>query len=296
MNNIAGVAGDLRDYQREQGHDALMLAHKRYSMQEPDFPLVLDGFVGFNLELLFHLPLLRSADIIHIHGGIRRSQVVLRTLKRKSKARWILHYHGSESRMGYGMHHRDLADAKIISTPDLIKWHPDAVWLPNPISEVFEEPVQPRPDRSTLLRIGHFPTKRSIKGTDMIQKALASLIQERKVELIIVEKKTHKETMSIMRRVDVVVDQLNNLSIFSKVALEAMAIGVPAISSYDDSMFPQDCPVLKANSEGDLGNQVLGILENGIEEDLRERCMNYVRRYHNPRHVVRKLSEIYASA
>jgi hypothetical protein len=116
------------------------------------------------------------------------------------------------------------------------------------------------------------------------------------VELIIVEKKTHKETMSIMRGVDVVVDQLNNLSIFSKVALEAMAIGVPAISSYDDSMFPRDCPVLKANSEGDLENRVLGMLERGIEEDLRERCMNYVRRYHDPRYVVRELSEIYATA
>jgi hypothetical protein len=294
LNNIAGVAGDLRDYQREKGDEALLLAHRRYSMQEPDYPLVLDGFVGFNLELLFHSPLLKSADIIHVHGGIRRSQLMLRTLKKKSKARWILHYHGSESRMGYGMHHRDLADAKVISTPDLIRWHPDAVWLPNPISEVLEASVKTRTKRSDMLRIGHFPTKRSIKGTESIQRALAPLIQRREVELTIAEKRPHEEIMSIMRKVDVVIDQLNDLMIFSKVALEAMAIGVPAISSYDASIFPKDCPVWRANSEDELRDRVLEILERGIDDGLRERCMEYVSRYHDPRRVVQKLSEIYA--
>lgn len=278
------------------GNEAILVAHRRYSVHEPDVPLFLDGFIGINLELLFRRELFRTTDIVQIHGGIRRSQTIFKTLKKKSKAKWIVHYHGSETRMGYGLQHEDLADAKVVSTPDLKRWHGDAIWIPNPIPQVFEPPVEAKKIEGRRIRIGHFPTNRALKGTDMVIRAVAPLVEEGRAELLVEEGRPHREIMQTMRTVDVVIDQLNDLSIFSKVALEAMAIGIPAISSYDGSIFPSDCPVLRANTEEELGRRILDISEKGIDDDLRIHCIEYVKKYHHPREVAAKFSEVYERA
>jgi glycosyltransferase involved in cell wall biosynthesis len=275
------------------GNDAILVAHRRYSQHDPDLCLLLDGFVGINLELLLHGRLFKTADIVHIHGGIRRSQVAFGTLKNKSKAKWILHYHGSETRMGYGLYHEDLADAKVVSTPDLKRWHSDATWIPNPIPQVFEPPVQAKTIGGERIKVGHFPTNRALKGTKKVIRALDPLVQEGLAKLLIIEGRPHREIMETMRTVDVVVDQLNDLSIFSKVALEAMAIGIPAISSYDDGIFPSDCPVLRANTEEELRERVLNVIDEGIDDKLRSSCAGYVKRYHSPHEVAARLDEIY---
>jgi len=275
------------------GDDAVLVAHRRYSAHEPDVPLFLDGFVGINFELFFRRELFKTADIVQIHGGIRRSQAIFRALKRKSKAKWIIHYHGSETRMGYGLHYEDLADAKVVSTPDLKRWHGDAIWIPNPIPQVFEPEVQAKKTEGRKIRIGHFPTNRALKGTDRVIRAVAPLLEEGRAELLIEEGRPHQKMMQTMRTVDVVIDQLNDLSIFSKVALEAMAIGIPAISSYDSSIFPSDCPVLRTNTEEELGRKILDISEKGIGDDLRIRCIGYVKKYHHPREVAVRFGEVY---
>jgi len=293
VHNLADVAWDLRTQQRAMGHEAILVAHRRYSVHDPDLRLYLDGFVGINLELILHGRLFKTADIVHIHGGIRRSQIAFRALKKRSKAKWILHYHGSETRMGYGLYHADLADTKIVSTPDLKKWHDDAIWIPNPIPQVFEPPVRVMTIEGERIRVGHFPTNRALKGTENVIRALGPLVQEGRAELIIKEGRPHREIMETMRTVDIVVDQLNDLSIFSKVALEAMAIGIPAISSYDNSIFPSDCPVLRANTEEELRKRVVDVLDKGIDDKLRSSCAGYVKKYHDPREVVARMNEVY---
>jgi hypothetical protein len=275
------------------GNEAILAAHRRYSGHNPDVRFFLDGFVGINVELLLHRELFNTAEIVHIHGGIRRSQVAFGMLKKKSKAKWILHYHGSETRMGYGLSHEDLADAKVVSTPDLKRWHGGATWIPNPIPQVFEPPVQANRTNGGRIKIGHFPTNRALKGTENVIRAMGPLVQEDRVELLIVEGRPHREVMEALRTVHVVVDQLNDLSIFSKVALEAMAIGIPAMSSYDSSIFPSDCPVLRANTEEELRKRVVDILDKGIDDSLRTSCIGYVRKYHHPREVAARFDEIY---
>ena len=41
LNDVAGVACDIRNYQNIAGHSAILIAHKRYSMCKPDIPLIM---------------------------------------------------------------------------------------------------------------------------------------------------------------------------------------------------------------------------------------------------------------
>jgi len=296
VNNVANVAYDLSRAQREIGQQARVMAHRRYSMSRPDVPMYLDGFLGINFELLVHSRLFQESDIVHVHSGIRRTQTVFRRLKEASGAKWVLHYHGSETRMGYGMFHRDIGDTEIVSTPDLLRWHERAVWLPNPIPEAASTTTTPRKIHGGRIVVGHFPTSREMKGTASVIRALKPLVESGSIELIIMEGKPHQEIVDAIRRMDAVVDQLNALAIFSKVALEAMALGVPAISSYDPKLFPDDCPVLAANSETELLDTVMRMASEGVDDTLRCEGIEYVRRHHHPLVVARRLGEIYSSA
>lgn len=296
INNIGGVAWDLRTSQIEMGDSATVIAHRRYSMNRPDVDLRLDGLIGINLELpLYQRGLLRHADIIHIHGGIRRTQFVFRLLRRISKGKWVLHYHGSESRLGYGMHHMDLADLKLVGTPDLRRWHEDSVWLPNPIeASLFNKP-RPPARKSSRLRIGHFPNDPSIKGTARIERALKPLVDAGQIELVVHEKMGHDDLLSEIMKTDLVIDQLSDLSIYGKTSLEAMIFGIPAISSYDEAIFPSGCPIIKAMTEEELRGRVEEIVRDGIDEGLRRKSIDYVFEHHHPMKVARTLKGLYTS-
>jgi hypothetical protein len=294
INDVAGVACDLRRYQQSKNIDSILMAHKRYSMCQPDMGLHLDGLLGVNLELLAKGHLFRKMDVVHVHAGIRRTQFALPLLKNRSKAKWILHYHGSETRMGYGMAHQEVADAKLVSTPDLLSWHKGAIWLPVPIPELELGAANRIGTGLEKIRVGHFPSNRSLKGTSKIVHALEPLVASGRIELIIVEGKTKHDAIELMRTMDLVIDQLSELRIFSKVALEAMAQGIPALSSYDQEIFPLDCPVIPVQSEKDLAERVDGMISHNIDEELRRRSMDYVRRYHDPRKVIDQLDEIYS--
>ncbi len=293
VNNIANVAYDLSRAQREMSQQALVLAHRRHSMSQPDVPMYLDGFVGINFELLIRSRLFQESDIVHIHGGIRRTQTAFRRLRNASQAKWVLHYHGSETRMGYGMFHRDLGDRELVSTPDLLRWHEGAEWLPNPIPEVASARMTHRMLQGGKIVVGHFPTNRELKGTASVVHALKSLLDSGSIELKIMERRPHHDIIDAIQMVDVVVDQLNRLSIFSKVALEAMAFGVPAISSYDPMLFPDDCPVLAVRSGAELFDALRKMCSEGVNEKLKGECIAYVRKYHHPSAVAQKLEGIY---
>jgi hypothetical protein len=296
INNIGGVAWDLRTAQREMGDSSVVIAKSKYSLNPPDVDLRLDGILGFNLELfLYRRKWLHEADVIHIHGGIRRTHFVYGMIKKMSHARLVLHFHGSETRLGYGMHHMDLADLKLVATPDLKKWHEDAIWLPNPVEAALFE--MPKPSRRSVgpLRIGHFPNDPSLKGTARIKQALKPFVDSNKVDLIVRERMGHAELLDEISKVDVLIDQLTDFSSYGKTSLEAMVLGVPAISSYDESLFPPGCMVIRASTEGELAQRVEELCRKGITEDLRRRSIAYVTEHHHPMKVARALREYYQS-
>lgn len=100
-------------------------------------------------------------------------------------------------------------------------------WSVPPAAE-YERPARFTPERP--LRILHGPNHRTIKGTTLLEKAVARLRAEGcPIELKIVQRVTNTEMRQLVRQVDLVVEQLV-IGWYGIFALEAMASGKPVFT------------------------------------------------------------------
>lgn len=254
---IANVARNLADAQTALGHPARVMARPSTILEPPDIllPAATDP-VRAQLAILRHQADLRAADVVHIHGGIWRSQLVwpfLRDIFHKKV--FVVQIHGSEARTGKGLHHLDVGDKVFCSTPDLVRFARGAEWLPNPV----RLPEVPSGIPSGKPIVGHFPTSRAIKGTQLILDAFRSLgattesapepglarLENRAGVLLVAEGLPHERVLGIMDRCSHVVDQVNELGIYSMVSVEGMARGKVVLSSYDPTLYPLPPPILR---------------------------------------------------
>jgi SAM-dependent methyltransferase len=204
----------------------------------------------------------QEADVIHIHGGIWRSQVAYGLLRRLfPETPLVVHLHGSEARTGRGLHHLGWADAVLCSTPDLKRYVPRAQWVPNPYF-MPKETVPPSEDGKFI--IGHFPTQRALKGTDRILQAFRDLaagedlatIEEGGItklstshaELWIVEGVSHTRSMELMRKCDIVIDQVTPWGAYGMVSVEGMALGKVVVCSHNPEYY-EGAPLVQAPPE-----------------------------------------------
>jgi glycosyltransferase involved in cell wall biosynthesis len=170
----AGVACILAKYQTIQGHESKVLKMADYDKF---------GINSFYHEYVDEIAAQRYeekcieaaavADIVHVHS---RPEILLRLRKELGKSKKILlHYHGTDIRGLRDNGHRwsqslqtspkqlikrilniptgrqrinnqaeKLADAIIVSTPDLQKLVPSALYLPNPVDiDHFRPPLDP---------------------------------------------------------------------------------------------------------------------------------------------------------
>jgi len=131
----AGVSYILAKHQRDAGHTADVI--KRAGAD----PFGIAGCYGYRPRR-FHtgggfirhvVKLAYDYDTIHVHS-IPSLVTVLR--RKHPKRNIVMHWHGSELMKAgclmSGMYGR-LADLTLVSTKDLLRYAPGAVWLPNPV-------------------------------------------------------------------------------------------------------------------------------------------------------------------
>jgi len=308
LGNTANVPRTLANYQKQMGHAARVIAVQTDAFKgEADEVLSGSGPLGWNLAMRRLRVEWQEIEAIHVHGGIWLSQLYYYRLRaRARKSAWVVHLHGSETRSGKGLHHLRLADAILCSTPDLRRFVPAAQWLPNPVGVPDEIPSRTAGDRTV---IGHFPSDRRVKGTDHILDALVEVfgppeerVQEaprtlrwswKEVDFLLADRVSHATVLRLIETCDAVVDHLSTLGPVGLVSLEAMARGRAALSSYDTSAYPADCPVIPltfANVHKLLGEIVAdrqGIMSAG------RAGRTYVQRHHSPNEIARKSISIY---
>ena len=150
-------------------------------------------------------------------------------------------------------------------------------------------------------KIVHAPSDASIKGTKIILEALERLKSRFEFELILVEKKTHEEALTIYRSADLAIDQVL-AGWYGGFAVEMMAMGKPVacyIRESDLKFVPQpmrdDLAILKVDP-GRLAEDLAAILERRAEwPELGRRSRCYVERWHNPDHIAEAMIAAYRS-
>ena len=134
--------------------------------------------------------------------------------------------------------------------PELGHVVPEGQFLPYASVEIEKFDVKlPSPEGRP--RIVHAPSDGSIKGTPMILDALEQLKTRYDFDLILVEKKTHKEALALYRSADIAIDQVL-AGWYGGFAVEMMAMGKPVacyIREQDMKFVPpamrDDMPILR---------------------------------------------------
>lgn len=303
IENHAGIAHQLAEWQKKAGHEAVVMETWWNPTEQPhdvEFYYGQKGFLNDVSTMRKVVRFSRDYDIVHVHGGLnwKRFDVLgIKLLKRKPM---VVHYHGSETREGFGMSYQWVPDAKIVSRPDLLKWHPDAIFLPNPVAEhrySFDAARRPR--------IIHLTNNRSTKGTELIIRAMKQLKAEIDVDFCLVEKRPHEEAMAEVSRSHVLIDQVIDAkaigvpSVIGVSTLEAMSMGLAAVSTFDEEYrhYYPGCPVVTVRpTMEDLVSRLRGLLSDmGAVKELGIKGRQYVRTSHSPENLANRSLDIYTS-
>jgi hypothetical protein len=121
-----------------------------------------------------------------------------------------------------------------VSTPDLLRWLPEATWCPVVVdAERWRSVAAGVPDPSRKLVVVHAPSNAWLKGTERIEPTLARLADEGVIEYRRILGVPHAEMPAFYADADVVLDQFV-LGIYGVAACEAMAAGKLVMSHVDE--------------------------------------------------------------
>ena len=308
--------------QTELGHPSFyfdMTPRRIAKLSFRSFPAV---FVADIIQLHYARSFL-SPVVEVTHFGQRNPSVLtadLPVLKSMGK-RIVFHFHGCDVRyyepgMDYplnacehcyreqaGRRKRELmsrlrgfADKFVVTTPDLLRFVPEAAYVPTAL-RIEEWQFTPPRKHDLPLRIVHAPSRPfGIKGTDHVLKALRPLIKAGKATLSLVQNMSRRQVLDTCRQADIAIDQLL-VGWYGVFAQEMMALGKPVICYIDPRLnhFQRELPLINASPKT-LSSAVEELL---MDEQLRSRKgfegRGFVERVHSSRVIAARLINLYNS-
>lgn len=181
---------------------------------------------------------------------------------------------------------------KFVSTPDLLRHVPGAVWLPVVVDLEEWAPTGPVLEREVPVVV-HTPSRASLKGSAYLEDAMAPLVAEGLVDYRRIEGVPPDQLPGILRDADVVLDQFT-LGIYGVLAAQAMAAGRVVVGHVTES-FRADCggdvPILEATPDT-VTEVVRRVVEDrGWASEQAARGPGHVRELHDGRRSARVLVE-----
>lgn len=193
---------------------------------------------------------------------------------------------------------RHLAHCLLISTPDLWREVPDAIWVPQAI-ELSRWLYSPKPlnDGETIV-VGHAPTNPAMKGTRHVEHAIRVLQQQGlDIRLELIAGVPPPEVPARMQRCHLAVDQVVQ-GAYGNVTLQFMALGRPTLNYLDPMYDERGIAVPTASTRpSTLSEDIRRLLSSPAEyESLATRGREYVESVHDAKVISRRLLGIYQTA
>jgi glycosyltransferase involved in cell wall biosynthesis len=293
IGDIAGVPQNLRDGQRIFGYksDVLSFSENRFKYGV-DISFSSHDKISRKINILYNIIKLSfQYNTLHFHASSLHPTgldlVIWKVLGKKV----IMHYHGSEIRnKKQPFFQKYFADKHFVSTPDLLAFVPQSIWVPNPINTekyLFVEPNK----KAHKLRILHAPSKRSLKGTEYVLQAIEKLkIKGYDIEFILLENVSHNEVLKQIEVSDIIVDQLI-LGWYGVFSIEGMCLGKPVLCYIRQDLLEMnpELPILNTTPKSIYTN-LIKLIENPEQRiKLGAQGRRYVEKVHDSRTVTEEL-------
>jgi len=302
VENMAGIPRILAEAQTSLGHESHVLETWKFPADYPhDFEAYYTGRVFTDLGLMRKVVrIARAHDVVHIHGGMHRKRLDLLVAAMMRPA--VVHYHGSDARMGYGLHYKWLAKKKVVSRPDLLRFVPNAEYVPNPV-----RPQQITFDMSRTPTIIHMANDRVTKGTNLITATIEDLRKEGiKFEFVLMEKRPYAEASAALAKAHVLIDQVIDeakigiAGVIGMTTLEAMAMGKAAVCSVNSELLAKyypGIPVVPVAPDKEALKSALRKMIGDMSDTKRlgEAGAEYVRANHDPVAIAKRFVAMYES-
>jgi hypothetical protein len=261
--------------------------------------------------------LLKTSDVFHFHIlADEHLQLGPFTPNDFLPGKKIIHHHHghpdfrgnpNKYRAKYqGLNRRNL----LVSTPDLLRLLPEAVWQPNlvPIDEPLYRPLPPILDTPavssrTPILIGHSPTRKELKNTTDLMEVFESLRQalpHKKLGLDIIDNRPHVECLERKQRCQIVFDHMQGY--YGVSSLEALSQGKPTIAGLDQWNLSQiknffgcdHVPWVVARNKEEL-HKTLGRLvgDDDWREETGRRSRTFMEQFWSDRRVAEALADFY---
>jgi hypothetical protein len=237
-------------------------------------------------------------DIYHLEGGLGflRSGGIVRQLKDRGK-KIVSMYYGSDLRLrGYHPVVRSLEDISLTIEYDHITMDPTLEFLFLPLDVSRFDVVDPG-GAAGPVRIGHSPTRRELKGTSHVLRAVGAVGRRHPVELVLIEGMPHDRALEAKASCHVFVDQVGNTggTGYGVSSVESLAMGIPTITDFapDLEAFLPDHPFVLA-TPATLEEKIESLV---VDPALRRRkgseARDWVVKHHHADRVVERIYELY---
>ena len=195
----------------------------------------------------------------------------------------------------------EIADKIYSLNPDLLEVLPrQAEFLPYATESTLHAKILPFNQRKEFV-IGHAPTHRIVKGTDIVIDVVNKLRSKgHRVRLELIEGLSREKAQKKYEEIDLFIDQLI-IGWYGVVSLEVLALGKPVICfiegkglQFVPAEMLQDLPIVNADSST-LEKKITEIMKLDITQrsKLAELGISFLKKWHDPRKIARKLLKDY---
>lgn len=190
------------------------------------------------------------------------------------------------------------ANRVFVTNPCWSHCSPDFEYLPSPLEPSLaalpQIKLMPKSSRDPIV-ILHAPSNPYIKGTPHVKRAVEELQKEGfNIELRIIQKLTRAEAMKQYGNGDIFIEQLH-LGSYGNAAIEAMAHGIPVISSNHPSHahLAPGCPIVHADPVTITDRLRELVSDYELRVELGQKCYTWVREFHSSSRISAHLLNIY---
>jgi glycosyltransferase involved in cell wall biosynthesis len=185
--------------------------------------------------------LLRQTDVIQFHMGADENlELGPIQIKDYIKGKVLIHHHHGHPHFRahpdlYRKRYRRLKRRSIVSTPDLLKLLPAAIWLPN-IVPVYDSLYMPRPvSENGYVLVGQSATRKDLKNTEELIEVVQELQKDSSapaLKLDVIENTEHKECLRLKGFCHIIFDHMQGY--YGVSSLESLSQGKPVIAGLDN--------------------------------------------------------------